>query len=194
MNNNVLIVESLFKNAISLEKTAETLYRQYEEMFSHCPEVANFWKNYANEENGHAKFIERIFFEVDKKRLSEPADIGIAYQLQASINRISKINLENIKTLDDAYQLAVEIENTETNAIFEFIFMNFSNEELAKSRNFLRAQLRDHIDKLETNFPIMYKNASFREKCLVKKINKSKFSKLFSLFFPHGNIFIKKGD
>ena len=69
----------------------------------------------------------------------------------------SETRLEGIKTLEDAHQLATELENSETNAIFEFMIVNFSTDELAKSHQFLRTQLSTHIARLENDFPIAFR-------------------------------------
>ena len=181
-------VETLFKTALALEKSAETLYRQLANMFSHEPDVELFWKRYANEENGHASYIEKIYANISTERRNEPASHLILSQLQSSVKRASKIKIENIKTLEDAYSLATELENTETNTIFEFILTNFSDEELAKSRGFIRVQLDNHINKLTTHFPAEFMSVGARQECLAKHDVKSKFRGLLSSFFSFQNL------
>ena len=80
MSNSTETVGKLFDYAIELERAAETLYRQLEKMFAHYPEVALFWKHYADEENGHASYLERIRAGVDADRLSRPADGAHVYK------------------------------------------------------------------------------------------------------------------
>ena len=54
-----ITIDTLFKTAIALERSAETLYRHFAKMFADQPEVSLFWERYANEEKGHASYIEK---------------------------------------------------------------------------------------------------------------------------------------
>ena len=163
MSNNAETVGKLFEHAINLENGAETLYRNFGKIFSHYPEVARFWERYADEEKGHAAYLKRIQAGVDASRLSHPADRVIFQKVQQCLRDVAQVKLEEIQTLEDAFQLATELENSETNAIFEFIIVNFSSDELAKSNQFLRTQLNTHIVRLEDDFPAPYKSKHARE-------------------------------
>ena len=163
MSNNTETVGKLFEYAIELEKAAETLYRKLEEMFAPYPEVALFWKHYADEEHGHASYLERIRAGVVEDRLSRPADGVILQKVRQCLDTASRTGLESIETLEDAYQLATELENSETNAVFEFMIINFSTDELARSHQFLRTQLKTHITRLENDFPIVFRSKSARQ-------------------------------
>ena len=165
--SNTKTVSELFEYAIALEKAAEALYLELEKMFSHYVEVASFWHSYANEENGHASYLESIKTNVAKNRLSSPSDEAMLKKVLYCLEQASPARLVNIKTLDDAYKLAVELENSETNAIFEFMIVNFSTDELAKSHTFLRTQLSTHIARLENDFP--YKGRIARQGILALK-------------------------
>lgn len=163
MSNSTETVGNLFDYAIELERAAEILYRQLEKMFAHYPEVALFWKHYADEENGHASYLGRIRAGVDADRLSSPADDVILQKVRQCLGMASETRLEGIKTLEDAHQLATELENSETNAIFEFMIVNFSTDELAKSHQFLRTQLSTHIARLENDFPVAFRGKNARQ-------------------------------
>lgn len=162
-------VAQLFEYAIELEKAAETLYRQLGELFVDYPNVVSFWKHYADEEKGHALYLERVREAMEPETLSQAADKDIIQQARQCLSTISQVRLEDIYNLEDAYQLATELENSETNAIFEFVFMNFSADELAKSRQFLRAQLTTHIAKLRDEFPSEYQTSASRRKVSVRR-------------------------
>lgn len=162
-NTETETVSKLFEYAIELEKGLEALYKQLERMFSNYPDVALFWKKYADEECGHAEYLERIRDGLDADRLSCQADSAIFAKLRRCLNKLAQVRLENIKTLEDAFQLATEIENAETNAIFEFMIVNFSTDELAKSQKLLRTQLSSHIARLENDFPNPYKSRMVRQ-------------------------------
>jgi rubrerythrin len=164
MTSTTETVAKLFEDAITLERAAETLYRQLEKMFAGCPEVARFWKHYADEESGHASYLERVRAGVGAGRLIQPADEDMLQKVRVCLEQASPTRLAAIKTLEDAHQLATELENSETNAIFEFIILNFSTDELAKSHAFLRTQLNTHIARLENDFPNPYRSKTARQR------------------------------
>jgi rubrerythrin len=74
MSNDTETVGKLFNYAIELEKVAETLYRQMGKMFAHNHDIVQFWEHYADEERGHASYLENIRKGMDTKHLSLPAD------------------------------------------------------------------------------------------------------------------------
>jgi len=163
MSNNTETVDKLFEYAIKLENDSEYLYRQLENMFSQYPDVALFWKRYADEEKGHASYLERTRAGVDSDRLSRQADSAILQKVLQHFERSIHSRLDKIKTLEDAFQLATELENSETNIVFEFMIVNFSTDELAKSHQFLRTQLNAHITRLVNDFPNPYKSSTARQ-------------------------------
>ena len=107
----------------------------------------------------------------------------IMSQLQTSVRRASKIKLENIKTLEDAYSLATDLENTETNAIFEFILTHFSPKEVDNAQSFLRVQLNNHAIKLITHFPTEFMNTAARQEIIAKHDAITRFRGLLANFF-----------
>jgi rubrerythrin len=169
MSHNKETVGELFEYAIALEKAAETVYTEFGNMFAHSPEVAAFWRSYADEERGHASYLERIKGKVDGTRLSYQADVTILEKVHSCLRKISSTQLATMRTLQDAFELATELENSETNTIFEFMIMNFTTDELAESHKFLRTQLSSHIAKLENGFPTEYKSRIARQGMLVKE-------------------------
>jgi hypothetical protein len=68
--------------------------------------------------------------------------------------------LRDVHNLEDAYQMVHELENSETNAVFDFLITNFAEDK--KTQAFLRSQLRDHIGKLATDFPVQFRLAPVR--------------------------------
>ena len=169
MSNKPETVDQLFDYAIELERAAETLYRQMGKLFAHQHDVAQYWEHYADEERGHASYLERTKAGVSAERLALPADGKIITDTRKCLDVLSRKKLESIHNLEDAYQLATELENSETNAIFEFMITNFSTVELEKSHKFLQIQLGSHIARLETELPEAYKSKAARQNLTVAK-------------------------
>lgn len=154
---NEATVAELFDLAIAAEKAAEALYRGLEAKFAHHQEVADFWGKYAAEEAGHAKWLERLRDTSGPGQLSALADPHILKDARKVLQFSVENRLREIKNLEDAYQLAHELESSETNAIFEFLITNFASDE--ETQSFLRSQLKEHIAMLTVGFPTQFQSA-----------------------------------
>ncbi len=160
MSEQATIAE-LFDLMIASERACETLYRELAARFVDHLEVADFWERYAEQEAGHAQWLQRLRDMTSPAQLAAPAD-PVMLQNARQMARFSVAHaLRGIHNLDDAYQLANELENSEINAIFEFLVTNFAPDE--KLREFLRAQLHDHLARLVGTFPTQYKGAIVRQ-------------------------------
>jgi Rubrerythrin len=161
----------LFQCAIQLEKTAEFFYRRLGELFADYPDVVQFWNRFADEEHEHAVFLEEAREAVADDRLSLPVDESMLQRTKGHIDIRSRVNLESINDLEDAYQLALDLENSEINLIFEFMITNFSTRALKRSHKFLRKQLSEHIAELEQGFPIQYRSRVARQSVKVSRFS-----------------------
>lgn len=159
--SNKAMVADLFELAIAAEKAMEELYRGLEAKFAHHQEVADFWGKYAAEEARHARWLERLRDTSSPEQLSAPADPFMLKDARKILQFSIENRLKKIKNLEDAYQLVNELENSETNAIFEFLITNFSSDK--ETQSFLRSQLRDHIANLTIEFPTQFKGTARRQ-------------------------------
>ena len=153
-------IAQLFALAIEVERAAERLYRGLEAKFASHPEIAGFWRQYADEEAGHALWLERLRDKLAPERLSVPAAPAMLESARVLLQWLIKNPVKEVKNLEDAYQLANELEHSEINVIFEFLITNFSVDRDTPS--FLRAQLRKHLAKLMTEFPQQFGNNIMR--------------------------------
>lgn len=151
-------VGKLFEYAIRMEESAEKFYCQLGELFQNYPPIAAFWLNYALEEDAHAAILRETRATLTAEELAQPARADLLRDVHRCFELASEKTLKKIHNLDDAYQLAVELENSETNAVFEFLILNFSTRRLIESENFLKSQLRNHIARLEQDFPSEYRS------------------------------------
>jgi len=153
MSNKTTVAE-LFDLAIQCEQVCEKLYRELETDFAHIPELAKFWGKYAKEEAGHARFLEGLRKETGKEKLSSSADASAIESAQAALQSSMEMGIRKIDDLEDAYRLAVELENSETNTVFDFLITNYSADK--HSQRFLRSQLKNHVANLTHDFPSKY--------------------------------------
>jgi rubrerythrin len=153
-------VSKLFELAIAAERTNEELFFGLAAKFAHYQPVADFWVEYAQDEAIHAQSLEQIRDALSPEQLSAPAD---PYQLENAYKALRlqvKDALTGIDDLEEAYQLAHEMEHAETNAVFEFLISNFSADQ--QTQSFLRSQLGEHIAKLIDGFPAPFKRTARR--------------------------------
>lgn len=153
-------VNELFDLAIQCEQVCEKLYRELETDFAHVPELAKFWEKYAREETGHARFLEGLRKESSEEKLSAFADASAIKSARTALQSSMEMGLRKIDDLEDAYRLAVELENSETNTVFEFLITNYSADE--RSQRFLRSQLKTHVANLTLDFPSKFNSSTTR--------------------------------
>ncbi len=153
-------VAELFDLAIQCEQICEKLYRGLETDFAHVQELAKFWRKYAGEEAGHARFLEGLRNASSTEKLSAFADTSAVEIARTALQFSVEIGLRKLDDLEDAYRLAVELENSETNTIFEFLITHYSTDK--HSQQFLRSQLKNHIANLTLDFPSKFNSIATR--------------------------------
>ncbi len=156
-------VDELFTLSIAAEKLNREFYLTLAGRFSHQPEISGFWRQYAQEETGHMRWLENRRAALDAQQLAAPA----AEDIVAAARRVLRFPLQDslagVHTLEDACQLADELEHAETNVVFTFLIENFATDLPAMS--FLRQQLRQHIakvDELRQKYPDLGQRAQIR--------------------------------
>ena len=116
---------------------------------------------YAVEEAGHAKWLERLRDGLSSEELSAPANPLMLKEARKMLQTSVDNTLTGVKNLRDAYELTNELEHSETNAIFEFLIDNFAADK--KTQDFLRSLLKDHIAKLMLWFPTQLNDLALDE-------------------------------
>jgi hypothetical protein len=158
--SNPVTVDELFDWAMKAEKIAEDVYRHFQASFASQSDVARFWRNYAAAEVGHALALKRIRETLSPEQLVAAADAETASAAQRLLMFPVQKALQGVKDLEDAYQLANEIESGETNVVFEFLIIHFAWD--AQAQSLMRSQLRDHVAKLSTGFPARFRSSASR--------------------------------
>ncbi|MBN1177639.1 MAG: hypothetical protein JXD18_00375, partial [Anaerolineae bacterium] len=153
-------VGELFDLAAAMERAAEALYRAFARKFAHEEEIAAFWQSYADEEAAHAHWLEALKGRLSPDILARETNGEMLQAAKDALDVALDDLLGRIHNLDDAYELANEMESGETNAIFEFLIEEY---EVAKeSQRFLKAQLKQHVLKVGLGFPAQYNGKANR--------------------------------
>lgn len=154
-------ISQAFEVAIAAENASEKLFRGLAAKFVHHEDVAAFWEQYALDEVRHAGWLQDLKARLTPGQLSQPVDSQTVEILQKVSGYSVEKALLRVKNLEDAYQLVSEIENGETNAIFQFLLDNFERDDAM--RDFLRAQLNDHVARLVEGLPEKFKGILARQ-------------------------------
>jgi ferritin len=155
-------VDELFETAIALEEQAKALYLALAQKFAHEEDVAEFWRAYAQEEIAHARWLSAQKARLDPAILAQPADPDVLRRARRRMEQTTASAVAQIRTLDDAYELAHEIESGETNAILAFMIDHY--ERGAEAQAFMRAQLGEHMTRISRdNFPLRYASKASRQ-------------------------------
>jgi rubrerythrin len=141
-------VSDLFALATAAEKAAMDFYSELWRMFSHVPQVGLFWEDMMRDEALHARELQEIRNTLTDERLSRPADPSVVAKARSELERFSrKLALTPVETLDDAYEIAYELESSEINAVLQAIISEFVSSEVRT--NFVLSLIREHVSKLE---------------------------------------------
>src|SRR5271169_2137863 len=118
--------------------------------FSFVPPVSLFWEDMMRDEVFHMQELTDIRNTLSDEQLFELADQSIINGAQNELKRFAeKLDLKGVVTLDDAYEIAYELEYSEVNTVFRAIISKFVSSE-SKSK-FVLSQIREHVQNLKTS-------------------------------------------
>jgi rubrerythrin len=140
-------VKDLLLLAILAEEKARIFYSGLVKMFLHVPQVSAVWKEMMSDEVLHARKLKEIFKLVSEKEAVMP-DASIYEKLGSKLNSIVLEDVFNsIDTLDDAYEIAYSLENSEINDSFKFIMNEYVPS--GERHNFVLSMIWEHVSRLE---------------------------------------------
>jgi len=153
-------IGDLLALGIQLEAGVERVYEEFAGMFEHCPEVAAFWRVLAGDEASHKNRLIEIGREMSKKRLSQPGDSRMLQEARKLLEVDLRERSAEVRNLDDAYELANDLESSETNTIFRFFLTELHRD--VKVLSTLMRDLDEHVERLMTGFPAQYASRTQR--------------------------------
>ena len=103
-------IQALFELAINWETQARDLYANFTNLFNHEPKVSAFWVQLSKDESGHINVLKDILNKISaEKRLMK-----VGNEQWTSVARveglIKEASTRKVLTLDDAYELAHQLE------------------------------------------------------------------------------------
>ncbi len=153
-------VVDLFALAIVAETSAAEFYRGLAAKFATYGDIAEFWQRYVTDEITHARWLARLQGNLSVEQLAARADPVMLENARHAASVSVEALLDEVHTLADAYELANDLESSETNAVFEFLISSFPTD--ADVLSFLRTQLIEHVNRLVTAFPERFRDPGAR--------------------------------
>ncbi len=141
-------ISDLFDAAIAAEEAAAFFYKGLFRIFSHVGPVGLFWKEMMMDEVMHARELQDIKKTLTGEQLNSPAKQALIDRARAELKRFSgKFNIPSIKTLDDAYEIAYELEYSEVNKVFLAILSEFVSDDTREK--FVLDMVNMHVSRLD---------------------------------------------
>lgn len=160
-------IENLFNYSIEVENRAAHLYETMAERFSHVSKLSDFWKGLAKDEIGHARILQEAKNSLTPEQLSALPPRQMWNNLNEIRAKFGRDLLGRVKTLEDAYQLAHDLEYSEVNGIFKFLAGEFFSSGTRK--RFIISQIEQHQTKI-SDFDWTFGDREWREEINIQPI------------------------
>ena len=122
-------IQMLFEYAISWEARARDLFADFVNLFSHEPKVSAFWIQLSKDESGIWECLKTSW----NKMPTEERLMKVSNEQWNSVTQVEELIKEastrKVLTLDDAYELAHQLETSEVNALFKMSVIDYLPDE-----------------------------------------------------------------
>jgi rubrerythrin len=139
-------IQVLFELAINWETQARDLYANFANLFNHEPKVYAFWIQLSKDESGHIDMLKEILGKTPTEKLL----MLVGNEQWQSVTRveglIKEASTRKVLTLDDAYELAHQLEMSEVNTLFKMLVNDYLPDK--EGYNFILSDVKEHIDRL----------------------------------------------
>ena len=150
----------VIQHAIKAEYSAREIYLQLLQMFAHVPNVSKFWQDLASDEAKHAYTLLKVRRSLSDEQLATAADRQLLDSIASTTFFLNKVSLDTVETLDDAYEIAHEIEYSEVNHLFKCLVGHFITH---KERiQIVLSEIHEHQQKL-TDFTENFGDRAWRK-------------------------------
>ena len=139
-------VAELIDLAIAAEGTARKVYLAFTHKFISRPDASDFWQTMADDEGDHARILSNMREHLSADELSQAIDARLAEKADHLRNIDVRQIVSSVHNLDEAYQVAYELESSEVNAIFNFLTIQFLSAD--ESYEIITATIDRHLLRL----------------------------------------------
>ncbi len=139
-------IGDLFEHAIEIEYKAAQIYEELLKLFPHVPGLAAFWQEMREDELEHTKILQETQQLLTPEQLMMQPGGKIWENIAVLLRMLDQNPVAEVKSLDDAFELAHEIESTEVNAIFRFLAVECVPSD--KRKRFVLSVIEQHLKRL----------------------------------------------
>jgi len=131
-SNAELVLGKIFESAIETKRKVGQMYQQFAELFSHIPEVEDFWKKMNINQITHADWLEETKESLSEEQILSLPEVELVLKTHSIRNLFDKHSETKIGNLHDAYQIAHEFESSEVNDLFKTLSSEYISSEEKK--------------------------------------------------------------
>lgn len=146
-------VAELLDMAIEIERSAAFFYDNLSRLFSHEQKASDFWKGMKADEIAHVRELESVKKGLSYEQLNSFADDEIVSKARVLYDSTKAEKPTEVHDLDEAYELAYKLEESEVNRIMLFLVSKFVTSE--KRVKFVLEMINEHTSKL-ADFPRLF--------------------------------------
>lgn len=155
-------IGELLDMLIAGEKTSQEFHLRLQKMFAHHPAAAEVFWAMAADEALHIWMLEQARASLSPEQLAASPPEEVVWKVAELQSMSPEGILEQIQTLEDAYQTLHELEAHEFSAVLDFVLSEFFPAEY--QRKFLYSQLKEHVERLERLGPPEWRQAILANK------------------------------
>ncbi len=160
-----LVLGKIFEKAIETKKRVGQIYRQFARLFSHVPEVEDFWRKMNINQNTHADWLKETKESLSEEQILSLPEVELVLKTHSIKNLFDKHSKKEIGNLHDAYEVAHELEFSEVNDLFKILTSQFVSCE--KKKDLILSEIDEHRKQIK-NLP-----EKFGEGMIMKEIKAS---------------------
>jgi len=127
-----LVLGKIFERAIETKRKVGQIYQRFAELFSHVPEVEDFWKKMNLNQIAHADWLKEIKESLSEEQILSLPEVEMVLKIHSIRNLFDKHLKKEINNLHDAYEVAHTIESSEVNDLFKILSSEFISSEEKK--------------------------------------------------------------
>ncbi len=142
-----LVLGKIFEKAIETKKRVGQIYRQFARLFSHVPEVEDFWRKMNINQVTHADWLKETKESLSEEQILSLPEVELVLKIHSIKNLLDKHSKKEIGTLHDAYEVAHELEFSEVNELCKILMRQFVSSE--KKKNLILAEIDEHRKQIK---------------------------------------------
>jgi hypothetical protein len=131
--NSELVLGKILERAIETKEKVGQMYLRFAELFSHIPEVEDFWKRMNFNQTTHADWLKEIKASLTEEQILSLPEVEWVLKTHSIKSLFDRHSEKEIVNLHDAYEIAHEIEFSEVNELFKMLSKEFISSEEKRS-------------------------------------------------------------